>query len=502
LPLFVSNACDSSAPKPLGIWIRNARHLRLEGDGVSGRTKTTILYDGRMVQLFNEHSEDIAFTKLVFDLKRPTVSEFRVLSASGIAALIEVAEGSDYAVENGKFSWRGDWGPGAFCQEAVPNEGRCWRQRTPRGWTSNGQTEAKATDLGQRKVRLEFEKGDSGLTAGHQYHFRNTTRDLVGIHTARCKDVVFRDCDFYALTGMGFVSQFTENMTMQGVNVAPPSNTIRTCSAWADIFQFSNCKGNILVDGCRLSGMQDDSVNCHGTYLRIVEKTGERQLLVRFVHPQTYGFAAYVPRDEVAVMNAASLREYPGNRRCKVRSVERKTDRDWLLDFEGPLPEFQKDDLLDNISWNPNITVSHNKVDMDPVRGFLLSTRGKIVVTQNSLSCFMPGILVEGNGTYWMESSPVRDMLIQNNRFIRCGILVTASSSNNNPDKPVHENIRILDNTFTNLEDAFEANKGTAIYARHLKGLVVKGNRVDQSPAPASVNIDASCSGLQLERLR
>jgi hypothetical protein len=52
-----------------------------------------------MVQIWNDHSENITFTGLVFDLKRPTVSEFRVLEAGPANAVIQIAEGSDYAVE-------------------------------------------------------------------------------------------------------------------------------------------------------------------------------------------------------------------------------------------------------------------------------------------------------------------------------------------------------------------------------------------------------------------
>jgi hypothetical protein len=76
--MFVSNSVDSDAPKPVGILIDGFKHLRLQGGGVDGDGKTTILYDGRMVQICNDHSEDITFTGLVIDLKRPTVSEFRL----------------------------------------------------------------------------------------------------------------------------------------------------------------------------------------------------------------------------------------------------------------------------------------------------------------------------------------------------------------------------------------------------------------------------------------
>ena len=488
LPMYVSNSCDSPAPKPIGVLVRNVKHLRLEGGGVAGPGKTTLLYDGRMVQVFNDHSEDITFTGLVFDLKRPTVSEFRALEVGPSHAVIEVAEGSDYAVENGKFVWKGDWNPGAFCQDGIPTEGRCWRARTPRGWNAQGQAEAMASALAGRKVRLDYATGGSGLNQDHQYHFRNTTRDSVGVHNARSKDIVFRDCDVYALTGMGFVSQFTENITYQRVNVAPPEDSIRTCAAWGDIFQFSNCKGDILVDSCRLSGMQDDAINCHGTHLRIIGKPGGNQVLMRFMHPQTYGFAAFAPGDEVAVICHSNLREYANNPRRKVTAVEKKSDKDWLLTLDGPVPAFEQDDVLDNITWYPNLTARNNHVSMDPVRGFLLTTRGKVIIEGNTFHrCSMPAILIEDDAEGWFESGPVRDMVIRGNTFLGCGIDINPHTRSAKPEEPVHENIRITDNYF----DA------AGVTAKSVKGLTVTGNR---SPGgDIQIRLDPTCTETQVE---
>jgi hypothetical protein len=468
LAMFVSNSCDSPAPKPIGILLQGVRHFRVEGGGVVGPGKTVILYDSRMVEIFNDHAENITFTGLVFDLKRPTVSEFRALEAGPTHAVIQVAEGSEYAVEGGKFLWKGDWLPGATCQEAIPEEGLCWRSRAPRGWDARGQSEAVGTDLGGRKIRLEYPGGDPGLTPGHQYHFRNTFRDSVGVHNARCKDIVFRDCDFYALTGMGFVSQFTENITYQRVNVAPPEGTLRTCAAWADVFQFSNCRGEIQVDSCRLSGMQDDAINCHGTHLRIVGQPAENQLRLRFMHKQTYGFAAFQPGDEVAVIHHSNLREYEGNPRRKVTDIQKVTDKDWIITLDAPVPAFAKDDVIDNITWHPNLTARNNHVSMDPVRGFLLTTRGRVVVENNTfLRPAMAGILVEDDAEGWFESGPVRDLLIRSNRFIRCGISINPHTRSDRPGEPVHENIRIENNVFA---------EGGGVSARSVKGLRVVNN--------------------------
>lgn len=487
--LFISNSCDSSGPIPIGIMLSGVKHCRLEGGGINGAGKTTLLYDGRMMQILTENSEDIEFSGLVLDMKRTAVSEIRVLEAQDTIATIQVAEGSDYQVEKGRFFWRGDWlGGNLLTQEVNLKTGVCRRRGAPRGWTSEGQAEAQATDVGWRKVKLEFSDGASGMTAGHQYHFRNTKRVMAGVHCARSVRITFRDCEVNALACMGFVSQFTDTMTFQRVNVVPPANTIRTCPAWADIFQFSNCRGDILVDSCRLSGMQDDALNCHGTYLRIAGKGGDKQLLVCYVHPQSYGFAPYAAGDEIAIINAGKMREYPGNPRAQVAKVERVTDTDWMITLNGTVPAFSENDVIDNITWNPNLTARNNHVSVDSVRGFLLSTRGKVILENNTFErCRMPGILVEGDAQKWFESSPIRDMLVRNNRFIDCGIQISSTVFAPRPEEPVHENIRILNNTFEN----------GGISATAVKGFVVMDNQSVNSPL--KVDVDDSCTDVKVE---
>jgi hypothetical protein len=482
--LFISNSIDSTEPIPIGIMLSRVKHFHVQGGGVDGANKTTLSYDGRMMQILNENSEDIEYSALVIDMKRTAVSEIRVLEAENSNLVFQVAEGSDYQVKDGRFLWRGDCLGGALLtQEIDLKTGGCRRIGRLRGWTSEGQTEAKAADLGDRRVKLEFPGDTSGLMPNRQYHFRNVSRVMCGVHSTRSTRITFRDCEVNALPCMGFVSQFTDTMTFQRVNVIPPANTIRTCPAWADIFQFSNCKGDILVESCRLSGMQDDALNCHGTYLRIVRKNGERQCLVRYVHPQTYGFPPYTSGDEIAVMNAKTMREYPGNSRAQVVEVERVTDKDWLITLNRPMPVFQENDVIENITWNPNITARNNHISVNPVRGFLLATRGKVIVENNVFErCQMPGILVEGDAVKWFESSPIRDLLIRGNRFIDCGIQISSTVREPKTDEPVHENIRIINNTFEN----------GGISATTVRGLVVMDNQSVNSPL--KLDVHPSCS--------
>ena len=175
---YVAAACDDpTKPKPIGLLFENVRHLRIKGGGVSGADKTEILYGGRMVEIINDHAEDISFSNLVFDLKRPTVSEFRVLSAEPDSAVIQIAEGSDYAIENGKFTWTGDIGSGGLLvQEAVPEEGRCWRRDPWNGF----ETAMKTEDLGGAQGSTDLEGGQSRPATGASIPFSFYNPGLCG----------------------------------------------------------------------------------------------------------------------------------------------------------------------------------------------------------------------------------------------------------------------------------------------------------------------------------
>jgi hypothetical protein len=269
---------------------------------------------------------------------------------------------------------------------------------------------------------------------------------------------------------MGIISQSCENLAFQKVNIVPPPGTIRTCPCWADALHFSGCKGRITVEDCRFSGLQDDAINVHGTHLRIIGKISENQLHLRFMHPQTYGFAAFAPGDEVAVMSRANLRELPGNPRRKVVAIEPKagdsSGKEWLLTLDGPAPAFGPNDVIDNVTCYPDLVAKNNHVEMASCRGFLITTRGKVSVEGNTFHrCAMPGILVEDDANGWFESGPIRDLTIRGNRFIACGIKIEPQTSAH--ELPVHENIRILSNEFD----------GGSISVSGTRGLTLRGNR-------------------------
>jgi hypothetical protein len=460
---FVSNSADAPMkPRPIGILVKNCRHLQ-----VTGGKPCDIWYGDRMTEFINDGSEDITYSGLNFDLVRPTVSEFRVLETWPNSVVIQPAEGSTYQIEKGRFAWTGDLGPGwTMVQQADPELKSCSRIGQWDCFSS-----ATAEELEGGKVRLTYKSGNCGMVKGRQYQFRNVERDTTSAVNTRCKDIVFRDCNFHGLPGMGIVSQFTENITFERVNVVPRPGTLRTCPAWADCFHFSGCRGDVRIDSCRFSGTQDDPINVHGTHLRLIEKTGPNQVLIRFMQAQTYGFAAFQAGDIVEFVNHQTLRGYATN---TVTRLERKTDKDWLLTLAQPVAAFGPNDVVDNVSWYPNITIRNCSVDTASCRGFLITTRGKAVVEGCTFTrTHMSAILVEDDAEGWYESGPIRDLTIRNNEFIQCAqnghpvIWINPHNGNSDPALPVHEQIRILDNDFD----------GGGVSAKSVKGLTITNNR-------------------------
>lgn len=448
---------DPEGLKAVGILLAGAKHFRITGPGAS------IIHRGKMIEVCIDGCEDIAISDLSFDYQRPTVSEFKIREADESSAVLEIHRDSAYTVGNAKLVWQGEgWSEtGGLGQELDPATGRVHRLRDPLDGLA-------FEELQPFVVRAT---GKHPLKPGRIYQIRNPFRDCAGVFTRRSRNVTWKDVRFHFLHGMGVVSQFSENLIFDSVSVAPDPASGRTTAAWADCFHFSGCRGNIMVKDCVFSGAHDDAINVHGTYLRIVEKLADRRIKVRFMHPQTFGFMAFNPGDEVGFVHADTMATYGTNR---VITATPAGPKELLLTLEKPVPEaLREDDVLENVTWTPQVEIRGCKVSHIPTRGFLLTTRRKVLVENNEFTAtHMSAIEADADARSWFESGAVRDMTIRNNRFIRCGEpVIDIHPRNSAPNNSFHRNIRIEDNEFI--------LRGTsAVVAKSTTDLRVTGNRI------------------------
>ncbi len=475
----ISNCNDDSAKeKNIAVLIENAAQICIVGPGAC------IVCRGKMIELCVDHSEAISVEGLSFDYHRPTVSEFTVTAVTDEYADLTVHQDSAYTVQDERILWQGEgWSyDTGLAQELVPETEEVWRRKDPLVGMRIEETQPF-------QIRAH---GEHDMVAGRVFQLRNTFRDCCGVFMRRSKQVTLRDVNFFFMHGMGVLCQFTEDITLERVNIAPEEGRGRTTAAWADCTHFSGCRGKITLKDCLFCGAHDDATNVHGTHLRIVEQVDERQMKVRFVHRQTYGFMAFTPGDEIEFVRWDTLAAFGSNR---VLEAEMTDPYELLLTLEQPVPDWRPDDVIENVTWTASVEITGCTAKRIPSRGFLLTTRQPVVVKDNTFVCLRIGIHVESDAEGWFESGCVRDMTIQGNRFLNSKrTAVRLSPHFSKPNSGVHRNVRILDN------EIVVAEEGSAVEAEGCTGLVIRGNkmRTRSSVDPAGLILVTHCKDTEI----
>jgi hypothetical protein len=466
---------DPGHPKNLALLFQDTGHFRVNGNGA------TLYVHAKTIFTCLTNAQDIVFSNIHFDYRRPTVSEFTVLSAGGSSAVVQIHPDSAYAISGGRLSWVGTaWSSAgtAMTQTVDPDGGSVWR-----GGPSLGSF-SQATELAPFQVQLAY-ASNPGLTVGRVYQYRETYRDCVGAFVVRSQNITWTNSAYYFMHGLGIVSQFSQDLTWDHCNFAPRPGSGRTSSCWADCLHFSGCRGQITVANTTMAGTQDDPINVHGTHMRIVSQPAANQIQVRFMHPQSYGFDAYAVGDVLNFVNYQTLVPYATN---TVQAIQVLDAYNVVLTLASSNPSIGANDVVENATWTPAVTVRNCQVSLSPTRGFLLTTRQKTVIANNNfVKLSMSPILIADDAGSWFESGFVRDVTIQSNRFVQCAEpVISIDPSVSSGTAPVHSGIQILNNFF-NLAG------NTAVSARYAQNILIGTNRFSTATLPVSTTY---CTGV------
>lgn len=248
------------------------------------------------------------------------------------------------------------------------------------------------------------------------------------------------------------------------------------------------------MKNCLFSGSHDDTINIHGTHLRVVERISDKQIKVRFMHPQTFGFMAFNPGDDITFVEWDSLKTYAPNR---IRDAHLLNPKEMLLTLETSVPaELRENDVVENVTWTPEVEIRGCQVYRTPTRGFLVTTRRKVLVVDNEFfSTRMSAILIENDAEGWFESGCVRNMTIRNNRFVRCGEPVVSINPHNRvANDSAHQNIRIENNEFV-------LRGNLSIMAKSTNSLILTNNLIysNQLSNEASTIKTSNCSQVHMK---
>lgn len=468
---YITNtASEQENPNPaktIGILMKGLKDFTLDGGGA------LFLFHGKMTMFVIDECDRIAVRNLRTDFAQPTVAEMRISRIGDGCMDVSVHPDSRYSIAEGRLSWTGPgWsfleGP---MQAYDPERNVTWR-------IDNVVARAEsAEELAPGTIRLRFgEEPGEALAEGWTLQVRDGIRDQVGVFIHRSRDVKWRDVGIHFMHGLGIVGQFSADLSFRRLDMSPRSETGRTVAAFADFVHLSGCGGKIEIADSRFVGAHDDVINVHGTHLRIVGRPSERQLAVRFMHPQTYGFAAFAAGDEIEFVRAGSLTPFG---RGRVAAAELTCPREMLLTLEDRPPEgIGETDVVENATWTPEAEIRGNYFARIPTRGVLATTRRPVVIADNVFERMrMSAVLVADDAASWYESGRVEDLTVRGNRFIECGgpdqavISIVPENEEIDEGAPVHRGIRIEDNVF-------ETREARVLDAKSTRSLEFSGNTV------------------------
>lgn len=467
--LYISNSTEDdtlSKIKNIAFLFEDCKNLTLDGNN------TLVVLHGKMVSFAILNSSNIKIRNIRFDYERPTMSELTIQSFTDSIVDVDIHPDSKYTIDKGRIVFYGEGWKSKSLHTILFNP----TNNTLHYSSFKPFLESKATQLGPFHVRFNGNFSKNRFNPGDVLTIRDPYRDNCGAFIHLSKNIQLENIHMYFMHGLGIVSQFSENISLLKVTVAPRENSGRIIASFADCFHFSGCKGLVKIDSCFTSGSHDDPVNVHGTHLQVTTVDATK-LKVRFMHHQTYGFDAFFAGDSIAFINPKTL--LPSGT-AKLKSAKLINKREMEIEVEGTMPSFVVAGLcIENLTWTPEVIIRNSRFERTNTRGLLITTRRKVIIQNNTFyRTGMFPILIADDAASWFESGAVQDVSIRNNVFEECGynsgsgaINIAPENRELVPGKTVHRNIRITGNTFKTLN-------GAVLSAKSVEGLQFTGNSI------------------------
>lgn len=447
---YISNSSSESEfpikRQRVGLYLKGSKNLTIEGNG------SEFIFHGKMITWVIDSSEQVRIQNLSVNYERPGMSEITLKAVTDSTVIAIVHPDSKFQIIDGRLEWYGEkWVTRNYHAVLVrPDKGMLLYS------TWEPFLKSKAEVISPLMVKFTGYFSHFNGHPGEILTIRDRYRDYVGAFINRSKNIALQNLHMYSMHGLGIVSQFSENLNYDSVFVEPEKGSGRVIASSADGMHFSGCKGQVTIKNCRFYGMHDDPINVHGTHLIISEIVSPVMVKLRFMHPQTYGFEAFIAGDTVAYLHPVSLQIFGQG---VIKTAKLVSEREMLIEMQEPFGNGVKvGDAFENITWTPSVTIKNCRFEATISRGTLITTRRKVIIENNVYyRTGMQAILIENDATGWYESGPVADVTIRNNVFEECGFnsspdnyIININPQNHLlvPGYYVHKNILIENNVF------------------------------------------------------
>lgn len=518
--LYMSNTVGTDArytKKAIGILVEGRDDVTVDGEG------STFQFHGAQTAFAAIKAKNVRFEDFTFDYVSPRTVDASIVDVGVENAqayrVLSVPADTNYSIVNGtSVRWRGENIPGTttpywtglntmgYSQYHDPRKDLSWRSGV-----NPFANVASITDLGDHRIKIVYNSSTMPTDGGLMYQMRDTIRDTAAAFFWESQTVTVDSVHARYLHGFGYLGQLSRDITIQNSQFESAPGNGKNTVGFADIVQMSGVAGTVTLKNNVFDGAHDDPINIHGTYMQVVAKPAPDQVTVRYMHAQSSGFPQFYTGDSVefvtkSTMAAAAtgftvknvISTPPGDDPKPLDSSGNPIPLNLItIQLDKPIPDAVTTDgqtVAENITYTPKVVVEDNVFRNLPTRGLLVTTRQPVSVQRNVFDGQgMASIYISSDAASWYESGPVRDVLIKDNIFRRPTtsapvIYIQPTNGVLDPAKPVHENIRIENNTF-------EMNGSNIVDAKSVKGLSITGNtvkRIDRDRVYA-VSVPQAC---------
>ena len=446
------------------------KHLTIDGGGA------TFMMHGRMTPFVLNACEGVTVRNARVEHVRPSVFELKAAAKGEGWIDYQPAAGDRYVIEGNHIVW--------LDADDKPQRPNCFMEYDPLLDTArhcpDPLVDAQAIrDEGGCRLRVQYACGSKGhekILPGHTFQFRWHIRSQSGAVIFESRDVAFEDMNICSWNGLGFVGQFCRNVTLRNLRMEPSPESGRTNAGFADGVQMMNCRGRILIEGCRIVGLHDDHINIYGQLMKLRTVEGPHTVRAIYTSGETQGHMNFRPGDVIGFRDPATLADVGQGEVVKAELLGSTTMR---IEVDGLVPDKAEGLWLENRTWIPDeVVIRGNYFGRGPTRSILMYLAREAIIENNFFHRIpMSAILIQcPDGRYALQNF-VGSLAVRDNVFHECeGCLVRCApeAENLSPHTNMYGTLRVADNLIVRREGRL-----TLLDVRGFEKVQVGENRVE-----------------------
>ncbi len=492
--LFFSNTAkydeNPDGERFCAIYLNEKKNITVDGNGA------VIMIHGKMTPFIFCKCQNIIMKNICFDHYRPTMSEFTVTESAPGYAKIRINNEFIYRTDGNILYWQGEnnadgkpyWeipykGKGVLTNSFNPETEIIDDMICGEGDSYHGFPDIeKLTEIKKGTIKLYFRDKSRHIPVGTVAQTRSIKRVQAGGAIDRCCNITLEKLRIMSMNCFGILAQNSRDILYNGLDCTPKEG--RTVVSDADFFHFSGCSGEVKILNCKAKGAHDDIINIHGTHLKIINIDRENNtVLVRYSHPESWGFEAYKADDKIEYVCGNTLLPYG---EATVISAEKISPTDVLIKVDIlPDREPSQNDVIENVSRTASLTVENNTFECIPSRAILCTTRKDVVIRNNTLrNMGAAALCVADDANFWFESGRSGNIYFENNTVINCAARYSSCGDDviryepvvmdKSSVTPVHKRLIVKNNNFINSN-----GRKYSINLNYLEEAVIEGNTSD-----------------------